>query len=336
MPILSPSEWETFLNGYPDAHLLQTTAWGELKNAFGWQALRVLVEDDNRAAGVQLLIRRLPFGLNFAYAPKGPLGAEPGTRLWEPLWREVDRALKKRRCVFLKVEPDAWEGLGELQKAPKGFRLSKHSIQPPRTMVVDLRNVEETLLQGMKQKTRYNIRLAEKKGVRVSPSSDIEIFSRLMQLTGERDRFGVHSLEYYQKTYRLFHPRGECELLFAEVEGQPVAGLMVFAHGSRAWYLYGASSNDHRERMPTYLLQWEAMRWARQQGCLEYDLWGVPDEDEAQLEAGFTERKDGLWGVYRFKRGFGGELLRSSGPWDRVYQPFLYALYRWWMSRRGE
>ena len=104
---------------------------------------------------------------------------------------------------------------------------------------------------------------------------------------------------------------------------------MVFAHGDRAWYFYGASSDEHRNLMPTYLVQWEAMRWARHQGCREYDLWGIPDADAQTLEAQFTERADGLWGVYRFKRGFGGELRRAPDPWERVYNPLLYRLYRW-------
>ena len=124
-------------------------------------------------------------------------------------------------------------------------------------------------------------------------------------------------------------------MLIAAYQGQPLAGLMVFADGQRAWYLYGASARDHRDRMPTYLLQWEAMRWARSRGCVEYDLWGVPDEEEELLESQFTTREDGLWSVYRFKRGFGGRLLRAAGPWDRVYQPALYRLYQWWADRRS-
>jgi peptidoglycan pentaglycine glycine transferase (the first glycine) len=101
----------------------------------------------------------------------------------------------------------------------------------------------------------------------------------------------------------------------------------------RAYYFYGASANEERERMPTYLLQWEAIRWARAHGCIEYDLWGVPDADEETLEANFTHLSEGLWGVYRFKRGFGGELRRSPGAWDRVYQPVMYAFYKWWTNR---
>jgi peptidoglycan pentaglycine glycine transferase (the first glycine) len=115
-----------------------------------------------------------------------------------------------------------------------------------------------------------------------------------------------------------------------------LAALMVFAYGKRSWYFYGGSANIHRERMPNYLLQWEAMRWARTQGCTEYDFWGVPDADLETLEAGFTQRTDGLWGVYRFKRGFGGELRRALGPWDRVYQPLLYRLYLLWQRSRGD
>jgi lipid II:glycine glycyltransferase (peptidoglycan interpeptide bridge formation enzyme) len=124
--------------------------------------------------------------------------------------------------------------------------------------------------------------------------------------------------------------------LVAEFEQSPLAALMVFAHGRRAWYFYGASVPANREFMPTYLLQWEAMRWARAQGCTEYDLWGVPDTNEEALEAQFTGRSDGLWGVYRFKRGFGGQLRRAPDPFDRVYRPVFYRLYEWWVSRGKE
>lgn len=201
--------------------------------------------------------------------------------------------------------------------------------------MIDLQGEEEQVLARMKQKTRYNIRLAQKKGVVVRPTSDVEAFHQLLAVTAARDGFAAHSLEYYRRAYALFHPLDQCELLQAEVDGTPVAALMVFCHGPRAWYFYGASSDLHRERMPTYLLQWEAMRWARSQGCTHYDLWGVPDRDEADLEAGFETTSGGLWGVYRFKRGFGGRLVRSAGPWDRVYQPLIYRLYLYWVSRRN-
>jgi lipid II:glycine glycyltransferase (peptidoglycan interpeptide bridge formation enzyme) len=127
-----------------------------------------------------------------------------------------------------------------------------------------------------------------------------------------------------------------CALLMAEFEGRPLAGLMAFARGSRAWYFYGASNDEERSRMPTYILQWEAMRWAKSQGCTEYDLWGVPDADEETLENNFANRSDGLWGVYRFKRGFGGELKRSAGAWDYAALPPVYPLYQAWARRRHE
>jgi peptidoglycan pentaglycine glycine transferase (the first glycine) len=348
MPELNTSEWDAFISHRPHAHLLQTVPWGELKSSFGWEPVRVCVPiqahtgaspSGGDAAGAQILFRRLPLGIRFAYIPKGPvlptlpiqanppaLGAYPG------LWKGIDEACQKRKAVFLKVEPDLWDL--EAEKRPPGFFPGLHAIQPSRTLVVDLKGDEEHILGRMKQKTRYNIKLALKKGVVVHPSSDLTVFYRLMQLTAGRDQFGVHNLDYYSKVYDLFYPRGACELLVAEYQGQPLAALMVFAQGQRAWYLYGASASDHRDRMPTYLLQWEGMRWARSRGCIEYDLWGVPDEEQESLESQFTSRADGLWRVYRFKRGFGGRLMRSAGPWDRVYRPSLYRLYRWWAGRR--
>jgi lipid II:glycine glycyltransferase (peptidoglycan interpeptide bridge formation enzyme) len=128
---------------------------------------------------------------------------------------------------------------------------------------------------------------------------------------------------------------GACELLAASFEDALLAALMIFAKGERAWYFYGASTNQHRNKMPTYLLQWAAILWAKSKGCTQYDLWGIPDADEETLEAQFTQRADGLWGVYRFKRGFGGELMRSASAWDRVYNPVMYTAYRLLMARRG-
>jgi lipid II:glycine glycyltransferase (peptidoglycan interpeptide bridge formation enzyme) len=328
MPILSSNEWEAFLKGYPDAHLLQTPAWGELKRSFGWRPLYIADRRESRA-GAQVLFREIPLGFSMAYIPKGPVG-DPDA--WEQLWGEIDAACRGQKSVFLKVEPDCWQENGA--KPPSGFQRSPQSVQPSRTLVVDLTGTEDHVLGRMKQKTRYNIRLALKKGVVVGMSSDLEVFYRLMQVTAGRDAFGVHSQEYYRRAYELFHPKGEGEILVAELKGTPLAALMVFAHGKRAWYFYGASSNEYRDHMPTYLLQWEAMRWARAHGCAQYDLWGVPDVDEDTLEAEFSKRKGGLWGVYRFKRGFGGQLRRAAGPWDRVYRPWLYAFYRWWAGRQ--
>lgn len=337
MPELTPNEWENFLAGYPDAHILQSRAWGDLKSSFGWKPRYVVSggAGSDQVIGAQILFRMLPFKLSIAYIAKGPVGC--GSFLDCPGFTEdLDRLCRQENAVFLVVEPDLWEAeasSNEVASFPSGFEAGFQTIQPRRTLVVDLQGGEEQILARMKQKTRYNIRLAQKKGVTVRASADVDSFYRLIQLTGERDVFGVHSLEYYQRAYTLFSREDRCVLLMAEFEDEPIAALMAFRHGSRAWYFYGASGNEHRERMPAYLLQWEAMRWARANGCLTYDLWGVPDVDEAELEAGFTRRSDGLWGVYRFKRGFGGELRRAHPAMNRVYQPLLYQFYRWWSPR---
>jgi lipid II:glycine glycyltransferase (peptidoglycan interpeptide bridge formation enzyme) len=337
MTEITTPEWERTLTAYPDAHILQSASWGELKAAFGWQVSRVVAKSDPdltggervASSGAQILFRKLPLGYSIAYIPKGPLGED-----WSGLWPEVDRMCRAKRAVFLLIEPDLMEGEAR-QGMPDGFQATTYTIQPPRTLVVSLQGEEAELLGRMKQKTRYNIRLALKKDVVVRPFGDVELFYSLMEETGERDRFGVHSLAYYQKAYDLFNPRGECQMFLAESSGEPLAALMVFARGRRAWYFYGGSTSKQRDRMPTYGLQWEAMRWAKSNGCIEYDLWGVPDADEAALEDNFTARSDGLWGVYRFKRGFGGELCRSAGPWTRVYQPVLYRLFQYWTRREG-
>jgi lipid II:glycine glycyltransferase (peptidoglycan interpeptide bridge formation enzyme) len=345
MPIVTPTEWSIFLEGRPAAHLLQTPQWGELKAAFGWKPVFLLTGAQGQQTGALILFRRLPLDITLAYIPKGPVGWGGGpdqAEIWAQFWAEVDRLCREKRSFFLKVEPDLWELPGSPGQAwksgrsalPAGFRLSTQTIQPPRTLVIDLQGEDEQVLGRMKQKTRYNIRLALKKGVVTCSSSDLDSFHHLLLQTGQRESFGVHSLAYYRKAYELFHPRGACELIQAEYEGEILGGLMVFAQGQRAWYLYGGSASEHRDRMPNYLLQWEAMRWARDHGCTEYDLWGVPDVDEKQLESNFTERDDGLWGVYRFKRGFSGDLRRAAGPLDRVYQPILYAFYRWWTKHR--
>lgn len=319
-------EWNQFLANHPNAHLLQMGEWGELKKDFGWKPVRVV--SGNVAA--QILFRRLPLGFTIGYIPK-PL---PGNDLQsDEFWREIDSICKRNNAVFLKIEPDLWS-----DESPDSWcmtlRVSPHNIQPPRTIIVSIREDEEQILSRMKQKTRYNIRLAEKKGVTVRAWDDLDAFHRMMTVTGQRDGFGVHTKDYYRRAYDLFHPKGACELLVAEYEGKPLASLMVFANGRRAWYVYGASNNEERNRMPAYLIQWEAIRWAKARGCEEYDLWGVPDEDEETLEAQFETRREGLWSVYRFKRGFGGEIKRAAQALDRVYNPLLYWAYLKFVGNR--
>ena len=325
MALVSFTEWQNFLHKHPNAHILQTAEWGELKSAFGWEVVRIICGDE----GVQLLFRTLPLGFRIAYGPRFRPGSQ-GMSLSEAMTTEIDTVCRKRRAIFLKIEPDAWDD-EPVEVGTKNWTLvqSPHNIQPSRTIVLSLAGSLDEILAGMKQKCRYNIRLAEKKDITVRAWDDLDGFYQLMQVTGGRDGFGVHSLDYYRKAYELFHPAGMAELLVAEFEGKPLAALMVFTCGTRSWYLYGASNDAERNRMPTYLLQWQAIKLARERGCLTYDLWGVPDEDEPVLEAQFENRHDGLWGVYRFKRGFGGQLKRAAQALDRVYMPLLYRLYLW-------
>ena len=302
-------------------HLLQSALWGQFKAEFGWEPEAFRSAD----AQAQVLFRKLPAGLSIAYLPKGPVGQN-----WGSLWPQIDTACRKRHAVFLQVEPDLAEEepSADLTLEMQGFSVEPHTIQPRSTILVDLQADEDELLARMKQKTRYNIRLAEKKGVVVRATDDIQGFYRLMQTTGTRDGFAVHDISYYQKAFDIFSPTGACVLLGAFHQDQPLAYLMLFLSGERSWYFYGASDDESRNLMPTYLLQWEAMRWSKAHGALLYDLWGIPDASAEVLEEQFMQRSDGLWGVYRFKRGFGGEVVRSVPAFIRVYKPLLYRLYQ--------
>jgi len=338
-----PAEaWNEFVVTHPDRHLLQTSPWGALKARFGWAAERVgLASDGQLVAGAQVLYRRLPAGLGLlAYIAKGPLAEWSDPAQLETLLSLLAQAAQRRGAIALMVEPDLPDGEASRRSLRDlGFQpAAMGSIQPPRTIVVDISPDEETVLARMKSKTRYNIRLAGRRGVtvRAAGEQDLPAFHSLTAETADRDQFGVHPPAYYEAAYELFSQRGWTRLLLAEVDGEQVAAVMAFAIPPRAWYLYGASSDSHREKMPTYLLQWEAMRWAKSLGCTTYDLWGVPDEDEATLEEQFAQRSDGLWGVYRFKRGFGGELVRSVGAWDRPYSKVRYLLYRWLVALRAK
>lgn len=334
MPQLSLADWNTFLKNHPNAHLLQSGEWGELKSAFGWDAVRVAAGD----AGAQILFRRLPLGLTFGYIPKGPLCANGSGLGNAEFWREVDALCRARRAIFLKVEPDRWVSLSDPEPVapPPGFVFSPQHVQPRNTLVIELAGSEEQVFERMKPKTRYNIRLAGRKEVSVRATETLQDFYALMEVTSRREGFHVHSLEYYRRAYELFHPLGRCELFVAEYQGRTLAAVMAFASRKSGYYFYGASANEERNRKPTYPLQGEAIRWAHRIGCAEYDMWGIPDEAaEVMDEEKIEEREDGLWGVYRFKRGFGGAVRQAARTLDRVYNPLLYKLYLWRFSGSG-
>jgi lipid II:glycine glycyltransferase (peptidoglycan interpeptide bridge formation enzyme) len=201
-----------------------------------------------------------------------------------------------------------------------GWRESPEQIQFRNTYRLDLRPSEDDLLAAMKQKTRYNVRLAERRGVAVRPAAadDLEVLYRMYAETSLRDRFAIRAPGYYHDVWGTFMRAGLAQAFIAQVDGQPVAGLIVYRFGRAAYYLFGMSRAAHRDRMPNHRLQWEAIRWAKVQGCTVYDLWGAPDRLDA---------RDRMWGVHRFKEGFGGDLVRTLGAWDYPLRPGLYRMY---------
>ena len=337
MPSHQPTQetWNAFVAAHPQAHLLQSAPWGELKSRFGWSVERVALEGPSESivAGAQILYRRLPYGLGtLAYVAKGPLVDWQDAAQTADLISALDRAARARGALALSIEPDLPDTPDHAERLIRaGFMPGADTFQPRRTVLVDLGPDEAAILGAMKSKTRYNVRLAARKGVSVRQGSadDVEVYNRLAATTGARNRFGVRSPAYHRAALDLFAPHGQVAMFLAEYEGEPLAGLVAFCLGRTAWYFYGASSDAHRNLMAPYAVQWAAMRWAKAQGCTTYDLWGVPDEDQQTLEAEFAGRSDGLWGVYRFKRGFGGALYRTIGAWDRVYGALRYRLYRW-------
>jgi peptidoglycan pentaglycine glycine transferase (the first glycine) len=336
----TPAQWDAFVTSHPRAHVLQLSAWAGLKRPYGWESVRVaLAADEQIVAGAQILFRRLPFRLGtMAYLPMGPLLTGGTGR--ESLWQAVDTVCRKHRAAFLKWEP----GIPEVGDAPPdfaryGFRESAQTIQPPRTILIDISADEETILARMNQGTRRKIRQSRKNNVHYyeGARADVEKFTRMMQTTSSRNDFGVHEPSYYTLAYDRFVPQNAALILAEHVDTaeddstlrkDSLAGIMVFAVGKTAWYLYGASSSVKRNLMASYGVQWSAIQWAKARGCTLYDLWGIPDEDETTLEAQFEGRDDGLWGVYGFKRGWGGSVARSSGAWDKVYNPLVYAAFQ--------
>ncbi len=326
---LSDAQWDQFAAVHPAGHVLQSSTWGAMKARHGWRPLRVALTDaaGQPIAGAQLLLRQMRLA-TVAYIPRGPVALPADLPALLP---HVHAAARRAGAVFLKVEPQ-WEGDGAAIWQAQGFSPAA-TVQPPSTILLDLTQSEDDLLAAMKQKWRYNIRLAAKKGVTVRPATraDLPAWYALMQVTGGRDGFGVHSFDYYADAYDLFCDGNQGVLLLAEVSGAMLGGVMVFAFGPEAVYMYGASGNSHRNLMPNHALQWQAIRWARERGCQRYDFWGIPAEvgPETPTDADPDASDDatprgGLWGVYRFKQGFGGRVVRYAGAFDYVYNPTLY------------
>jgi len=334
-----PDSWNATLTQLPGAHLLQTWEWGQVRQAYGWEPLRQAwcdPEGQVKCAASVLQRTLSPVPLRVLYAPRGPLVE------WEDAdWRsralsELQALARRQRAIFIKIDPEVLLGSGvpgredagqnpaglALQKelAERGWVYSSEQIQFRNTVMIDLMEPEETWLARLKQKARYNLRLGEKRGVTVRTGNphDFSLLYRMYAETSVRDGFIIRAQAYYERLWATFFQRDMLEPLVAEVEGTPVAAIMVFYFGKRAWYLQGMSRELHREKMPNYLLQWTAIRRARQRGCESYDLWGAPNR---------FDETDPLWGVFRFKEAVGGKTVRTIGAWDYPVQPVLYAFY---------
>jgi len=315
-------------------------------------------------AAALVLKRTVPTGglaarLCVLYTPKGPLLDWNDALLRTRVLDDLQRFARQQGAIFLKLDPDVVLGTGvpgtETESTEPGgeavrgelsrraWRFSLDQIQFRNTVIVEVgTSTEEEILARMKQKTRYNVRLGPKKGVsvRVGNQDDWPMLYKMYAETSVRDGFVIRDEGYYRKVWGQFnglkveklegdvtiqpfnHPT--CQPLIAEVDGEPVAAIVVFAFAGRAYYVYGMSRDMHREKMPTYLLQWEAMKWVKAHGCATYDLWGAPD---------VFDESDSMWGVFRFKDGLGGQVVRTLGAWDYAPNPLWHGFYTRIMPR---
>lgn len=314
--------WEGAVLSLPHNHILQSYAWGEFKSRHGWEARRFLwPEGGAPRAAAQVLIRKLG-PARLAYIPRGPVLDYSDAQLLEEVLAGLEEIAHREGAIFLKLDPE-WpeeaEGVRALLSG-RGWRPGEE-VQFKNTVLVDLKHSEEEMLAAMKAKTRYNVRLALKRGVEVHPgeAADLPLFYRMYQETSARDHFVIRPFAYYRDLWEDFLRKGLAKLFLARYEGETLAGLILFRYGERSWYMYGASTDKHRNLMPNNALQWEAMRWAQAQGLRSYDLWGAPYDLE--------DAEDPMAGVHRFKMGFGGEVARFIGAHDYPAKAPLYWLY---------
>lgn len=338
-----PEQWQAILADLPNAHALQSWTWGSFKARWGWAKQPMALEEangegkpDGVRAAVMVLKRKAP-GLPFSilYAPKGPAMDYGNDALREKMLQELEALARRERAIFIKIDPDVVRSRGpepgEEQKVTegqawaaslkqRGWRFSQDQIQFRNTVILDLSPSEDELLANMKSKTRYNIRYAGRKGVDVRRGTpdDFPLIAQMYETTAERNEFTIRPADYYLDAWQSFYDAGMAQPLIAEYEGTPLGAVVVVAYGGRAIYMYGASTERERNRQPNYLLQWEAIRWAKEKDCQTYDFWGAPDE--------FVE-SDSLWGVWRFKSGFGADVVRHIGAWDYAPRRLLYWVY---------
>ncbi len=324
--ITDRQQWNDFVTASKCCNITQSYEWGELGPHLGAKALHIGVVNDNGGlcAAMLVLITRAPIiHRPYFYAPRGPIVEDPFSPALTTLLAFIKAEARKQGAFMLKIEPgmdnenEHW--LMALHK--QGFRPNPYAVHIRDEWVLNIQPEEKEILAGMKEKWRYNIRLAGRKGVTVRQGegqADLDTFYKIYETTSERDEFFIHSKAFYEEVMRLFTQDDRFVLLLAEHEGKAIAGIIVLRYGRWSWYMYGASSNEQRNLMPNHLLQWHGMQWAKEHGCWYYNFRGIPDVLEEGQE---------LWGVYVFKRGFGGYAIHALETHDLVYQSLVYSVY---------
>jgi lipid II:glycine glycyltransferase (peptidoglycan interpeptide bridge formation enzyme) len=306
--ISDASQWDEFVLSRDEYAITHSWAWGELKGAFGWRPRRFILEENGAAvAGAQVLSRPIPLiGGTLWYAPRGLLVDYDDAGTLAALTEALREKGREDGAVVLKIEPmpaTAGDGL-----RPLGYREIPKGVQPRHTLYLDLTRSEDELLAGMERRTRYNVNYAGRKGVTAragTAAADLDVFYGLLETTVERKHFLVHNREYYDKVLELFG--GTSALVIAEAEGEPLAASFVLGFGKYAYYAHAASSSRRRELKATNRIVWESILWAKAAGYEVFDFWGIP---------GNPTPDNPLYGVYNFKKGFGGETVEFGAPHD--------------------
>ena len=316
------------------ASFLQSGFWGAFKARSGWTARGFLAEwGEGEARPLLVLCRAFRrFGFSFAYVPWGPelpswAAADEGRR--RDALVELARDLRShlpRNTACVRFDPPWYtEGAGTPPPAlDRPFIRAAMDVQPPDTALLSLSPPEEAILGAMKPKWRYNIRLAEKRGVQVrrGGAEETPVFYALFQETARRDRIAIHSGGYYHTLFALcreYPAAPDIRLYIASHEGEDIAAVITLFRAGQAYYLYGASSDRKRNLMAPYLLQWKALGDAKAGGCGCYDFFGIPPHEDT---------KHPMSGLYRFKTGFGGRIIHRSGSWDYAYRPLTAGILR--------
>ena len=323
-------KYTEFLEHHERCNFQQSLEWIELKKP-NWKPEVILAEDDNGniIGSLCVLIRKMPIFGNMMYASRGPVGDIHDISFMKQITEGAKELAKKYNAFVLRNEPDILSSDQEFRKiiTNLGYKIKddakdfKDEIQPRYVFRLDIKGkTEEEIMAGFKQKWRYNIRLAGRKGVTVKEGTkdDLKDFHRIMVETGKRDGFIIRPLEYFEKMYDCMAPE-HMKVLMAYHDGKPISGVIPIFYGNKTWYLYGASSNEHRNLMPNYLLQWEMIKLAISRGDDIYDLRGV---------SGVVDENHPQYGLYRFKQGFGATFTEFIGEIYIPFKPITYKLYR--------